>query len=46
MHVAAGKPRYPFELTRRDPRLSLLAEERDRVGDELAGPGHALDLLR
>ena len=35
----------PVELRRRDPGLDVLAHEGDRVGDELTGAGHAVDLL-
>jgi hypothetical protein len=33
------------ELARRDAGLQLLPEERDRLGDELAGSRHAFDFL-
>src|SRR5207244_4511677 len=37
--------RDAVELPRRDPGLELLADERDRLGNELACARHALDLL-
>src|SRR5205823_924514 len=37
--------RDAVELARRDPRADILAEERDRLGDQLAGTSHAFDLL-
>ena len=35
----------PVELGGRDPGLSVLAEQVDRLGDELAGASHSLDFL-
>src|SRR5581483_561280 len=35
-----------IELAGRDPRLDVLLEERERPGDDAAGPRHDLDLLR
>src|SRR5207237_2638747 len=34
----------PVELLRRDPRLDVLADVRDRLGDDAARGGHLLDL--
>ena len=36
----------PVELEHRDARLELLGDELERLLDELARPGHPLDLLR
>ena len=36
----------PVELAGRDPRLDLLADVRDRLGDDAARGGHLRDLLR
>ena len=44
--LADERVRDQVELARRDPGLKLLAEERDRLGDELAGTCDSLDLLR
>jgi hypothetical protein len=35
----------PVELTGRDPGLELLADVRDRLGDDAAGGRHLRDLL-
>ena len=37
--------RDPVELAGRDPELQALSEQRDRLGDELAGSRHAFDFL-
>src|SRR6059036_232182 len=34
----------PVELARRRSRPYVLLEQRDRLGDDLSGPGHRLDL--